>query len=370
MSGHESERLCAYLDGELPPGERTEVEAHLATCPACTALLADMTAVDAAAASLPAEAPEGYFGAFPSRVVARLGAVSKAPARTRRLPAWTGAAAAALLLAVVAPLTLRQPEPGPVPATPPTPWAPRPAFGDREPKRERDAYSAPDAPPTPAARPQPAFASPPGAAQPAALGGPAVAKSRLPAAKSAENEAESEAARVPLPPPAAPAESATSRPKLADAPAQSVVREEPALLTTEALVAPEAARTSARRAPTAGSASVASSAHQDEVTGGAVSAPDPERAFGRLEISRPRTVAEWRRLRDAWSAFAAANPDDPRADEARVRAIEAGREAWLAGGADDDEAAFLRDVRAYLEREDALQKERVGRLLPLPPRRP
>jgi hypothetical protein len=268
---------------------------------------------------------------------------------------------------VVAPLTLRQPEPGPVPATPPTPWAPRPAFGDRDPKRERDALSTPDAPPTPAARPQPAFASPPTAALPAAPGGPAAARSRLPSAKSAENEAESEGARVPFPPAAAPAESATSRPKLADAPAQGVVREEAALLTTQA---PEAARTSERRAPTAGSASVASSAHQDEMTGGAVSAPDPERAFGRLEDSRPRTAAEWRRLRDAWSAFAAANPDDPRADEARVRATEAGREAWLAGGADDDEAAFLRDVRAYLEREDALQKERVGRLLPLPPRRP
>lgn len=370
MSGHESERLCAYLDGELPPGERTEVETHLAACPACTALLADMTAVDAAAASLPAEAPEGYFDAFPSRVAARLGAASRTRARTRRLPAWTWAAAAALLLALVAPLTLRQPAPGLVPATPPTPWAPRPAFGDRDQKRERDVLSAPDAPPTPAARAQPAFASPPAAALPAPPGGPAVAERRLPAAKSAENEAESEAVRVPFPPPVAPAESATSRPKLADAPAQSDVRDEPGLVTTEALAAPEGARASARRGPAAGSASVESSAHQDEMTGGAASVREPERGFGRLEASRPRTATEWRRLRDAWSAFATAHPDDPRADEARVRAIEAAREAWLAGGAADDEAAFHRDVRAYLERKDALQKERVGRLLPLPPRRP
>ena len=141
MSGHEGERLCAYLDGELPPGERAEVEAHLAACPACSALLADMTAVDAAAVSLPAAAPKGYFDAFPSRVVARLGAVSKSPARARRLPAWTWAAAAALLLAVVAPLTLRQPAPGPANAADAAAPA-GPALGEAVEKRERDTLSA------------------------------------------------------------------------------------------------------------------------------------------------------------------------------------------------------------------------------------
>ncbi|HEX2800022.1 MAG TPA: hypothetical protein VHQ44_10180, partial [Thermoanaerobaculia bacterium] len=188
--------------------------------------------------------------------------------------------------------------------------------------------------------------------------------------KSAENEAVSEPARAPFAPPATPAEDTTSRPKLADAPAQSGVREEPAPVTTEAFAAPEGARARARRAPAPASASVESSARRDEMAAGAVSVPESERAFGRLEASRPRTAAEWRHLRDAWIAFAAAHSDDPRADEARVRAIEAGREAWLAGGADDDEATFHRDARAYLEREDALQKERVERLLPLPSRRP
>jgi hypothetical protein len=290
-------------------------------------------------------------------VVARL----KAPARTRRLPAWTWAAAAALLLAVVAPLTLRQPAPGPASAVPPTPGAPEVALGDRDQRRERDAVAAPAATPTSAARPRPAFASPPTAAAP---GAPAVTDDRLPAGKRGESEAES--GRGPLF--AAPAERTTSRPKRADAPTQSAVREEPALLTTEALGAQEGARTSARRA--AADASVESSALRDEVTGGAVSAPEPEVLFGRLETSRPRTAAEWRRLGDAWSAFAAAYPADPRADEARVRAIEARREAWLAGGGDDDAAVFLRDAQAYIEREDARQKERVERLLPLPSRRP
>ena len=368
MSGHESGRLCAYIDGELPPGERTEVEAHLAACPACATLLADMTAVDAAATSLPAEAPQGYFDAFPSRVVARLGAPSRAPLRTRRLPEWTWAAAAALLLAVVAPLTLRQPAPGPVPAT--TPAAPRSDFEVQGQKPERDALSTSDATPVPVARPQPGFASPPAAAGPAAPGGTAVTERRLPARQGARNEAASDAAQVPLPPPAAvPAESATFRSRLKDAPAKSGVREEPAEATAESIAAPESARAGERHAPAAATAPLASSVRRDEETAGTVSVPEPERAFGRLEASRPRTAREWRRLRDAWSAVAAAHPDDPRSDEARVRAIEAGREAWLAGGADDDEAAFQRDARAYLERGDALQKERVQRLLLLP-RRP
>ena len=367
MSGHERERLSAYLDAELPPGERTEVEAHLAGCPECATMLADMRAVDAAADRLPAEAPEGYFDAFPSRVVARLGAALPAPARTRRLPAWTWAAAAALLLAVVAPLTLRHSAPGPASTT--TRASSRPAFEDRDEKRERDAVSARDATPVSAERPQPAPAPPPATAPPAAPGGPTLAQIRLPAGKGGRNEAGPEAARVTPPPPAAPAEDEASRAKLADAPAQSGVREEPALVATEAFAVPESAREPARDAPAASKAPFASSARRDEGTAGAVSVREPERAFGRLEASRPRTAAQWRLLRDAWNAFTAAHSDDPHVDEARVRAIEAGREAWLAGGAGDDQAAFHRDARAYLEREDALQKERVERLLQAP-RRP
>ena len=32
---YKEERLCAYLDGELPPQERRAIDQHLATCPAC-----------------------------------------------------------------------------------------------------------------------------------------------------------------------------------------------------------------------------------------------------------------------------------------------------------------------------------------------
>ena len=45
-------------------------------------------------------------------------------------------------------------------------------------------------------------------------------------------------------------------------------------------------------------------------------------------------------------------------------------EVTIYGGADDDEAAFERDARSYLGREDRRQTERVERLLALPPRQP
>lgn len=368
MSGHESERLGAYLDGELGPDERSEVETHLAACPECSALLADLTAVDTLAASLPAEAPEGYFDTFPARVLARVGQASRAPARVRGLPAWTWAAAAALLLAVVAPLTLHRLAPGAAPTATPVPWEPPPAAQGAEQKRAREATSAPDAKPVPATRPQPAFAPPPAAAPPAAPGATAVAESRLDADKASRNEAVSEGVRVRPPPRRAPAEEdALSRSKRKDAASDSRALEEPTRVTTEAVAASESAGSPARRAPAVASAPMTSSARQDEAAGGAVSAVEPESGFGRLEAARPRTAAQWRRLRDAWAGFAAAHPDDPRADEAQVRAIEAGREAWLAARTPDDEAAFHRDAQAYLNREDAVQRERVERLL-VPPR--
>jgi hypothetical protein len=72
-------------------------------------------------------------------------------------------------------------------------------------------------------------------------------------------------------------------------------------------------------------------------------------------------------MRDEWNAFAATETDPVRADEARVRAIEAAREAWRATGSADDERTFRTDVAAYLARADALQKEQVRRLSALPP---
>ena len=64
------ECLDDFVDGTLGT-EAAGVQAHLAACPECAALLAELAAADEAAASLPAEAPEGYFEALPARVRAR-----------------------------------------------------------------------------------------------------------------------------------------------------------------------------------------------------------------------------------------------------------------------------------------------------------
>src|SRR4051812_37472871 len=54
--GHQV-RLDAYHDGELSPGERADVEAHLRACPSCAAELAAMRGVsDAFAETRPREA--------------------------------------------------------------------------------------------------------------------------------------------------------------------------------------------------------------------------------------------------------------------------------------------------------------------------
>ena len=99
---------------------------------------------------------------------------------------------------------------------------------------------------------------------------------------------------------------------------------------------------------------------------GAMAAPKlvrVEAEWRRLDAARPRTPEEWRRLREEWRGFVARDPGGPQADEARVRIIEAGREAWRSGSEPADEALFRRDAADYLERRDAPQKERVKRLL-------
>jgi hypothetical protein len=52
------ERLLDYLEGDLPAGDRAELEAHLAGCARCHALVADLRAISADAAALPVLRPE------------------------------------------------------------------------------------------------------------------------------------------------------------------------------------------------------------------------------------------------------------------------------------------------------------------------
>lgn len=52
-----TDRLSEYLDDELSPGERAQVEAHLSECEACTTVLDELRAVTAQAATLPSTPP-------------------------------------------------------------------------------------------------------------------------------------------------------------------------------------------------------------------------------------------------------------------------------------------------------------------------
>lgn len=357
MSGHERERLSAYLDGELPPGERDAVLAHLAACPECAAFLADLAAADEAAAALPVEAPEGYFETFPARVRARL-RPRKAAFPARRVPAWTWAAAAALLLAVITPLTLRQVRPteemrSSVPVTPP----PVAMKADPDVAAGSHAFElGPRASPAaPRARPTPRVALPPAAPAPAVV--PPVTDAAPPESK--DEGAEGVFARAPAAPP--PPDEALAK---QDAPAGaesenllgSAPREEAARREKGAREAPRPAVAAEAASPTLSAASAGRAATPAGLA-------EHEDAFRRLEAVRPRSAAGWRRLREQWSALAAAEADPVRADEARVRAIVAAREAWRAGGDEGDEAVFRGEAESYLRREDARQKPRVLGLL-------
>lgn len=52
-----SDRLSEYLDDDLTPSERADVDAHLAACAECRAVLADLRAIVATAGRLPGSTP-------------------------------------------------------------------------------------------------------------------------------------------------------------------------------------------------------------------------------------------------------------------------------------------------------------------------
>jgi anti-sigma factor ChrR (cupin superfamily) len=63
--------LSAYLDGELTPSQRTEVEAHLASCPRCQEELAELKTLAAGMAALPKLEPAPQFLAEVRHKIAR-----------------------------------------------------------------------------------------------------------------------------------------------------------------------------------------------------------------------------------------------------------------------------------------------------------
>lgn len=63
--------LSAYLDGELTPPQRTDVEAHLASCPRCQQALAELKTLATGVAALPRLVPAPQFLAEVRRKIAR-----------------------------------------------------------------------------------------------------------------------------------------------------------------------------------------------------------------------------------------------------------------------------------------------------------
>lgn len=92
MSCHKAVHIHAYHDGELLPGERAVVEAHLGVCSECRDLLADLQGLSRMLRECPLEAP-------PAGLVGRLQLAPHAARdrEVRRLAGWMTAAAAAVL---------------------------------------------------------------------------------------------------------------------------------------------------------------------------------------------------------------------------------------------------------------------------------
>lgn len=346
MNGHVAERLSAFLDGELEERERAEVARHLEACAECARHLEELLAVDRMAAGVDVAAPEGYFDGFAARVRDR---IRKGPRRVFA-PVWALAAAAGLLLAVTVPTLMRQQRPVLAPAAAPAPpiTAAAPASPSPEAQSSLEALGYVGDKRADARRGRAANEAP--AKQAPMMKDEAVA-TRKPAPSLA------------APPPAAPRAPAAAEPAplaSADRPEREVAR----LGETAPQQAERDAFVEERKQRQEGFASApaeaaASGAEASRLT---LQKTAPSAAFRALLERRAGTIAEARGLREAWRAFAQGAPA-AEADEARVRAIEAGREAFGLSGESADLDQLRRDAAAYLKREDARQMERVRAIL-------
>lgn len=153
------EDLSAWIDGELDAPRRAAVEAHLASCRACTARVEELRAVDLALLALPAPAVGAELR---ERLARRLAAdrVARGPvrlepprrARRRFAPALALPVAAAAALALFLVLRPEGPPEGPaelvpIAQAPEVPAAPSPPIASASPAADR-------APQSPAAEPQ------------------------------------------------------------------------------------------------------------------------------------------------------------------------------------------------------------------------
>jgi hypothetical protein len=302
--------------------------------------------LDAFARALPSSAPPaGYFESLPGRVRARLEA--RRPAW--RLPVWSLAAAAALALVVLTPAVLRRNLERAAPEAPPAAAASVPApdtLALKEEATKRRSQGVPAAPPA-------TWAVPP----PAAPVGPR-AKAAAPERAAGKKETAPQATEAPAPraTPAPPAAVAAAPPESfeademarQDAPAElrKVVRDRPATRRSEVPESEGRLGAGAAAIQTRARPTPADARYAWLLAGGPLQDADAARA-----------------VREAWRAFVRDYPSHAGADEARVRALEAGAQAYRLGHDARDLDDLRADAAAYLARADAAQPERVRTLL-------
>ncbi len=365
MSAHVLERLSALLDGELSAPERDSVEVHLRTCAACSGHLEVLRAVDAGTRALSVSAPPGYFEALPGRVRARLEGAPRP--RTFRLPVWTWAVAAALLVAVVTPFVDRTPPASRAPDAPaaveypaPAAGAPAPALPDSSDREEPAASRNLAAPKDDTAKlRKQATAEDRADRQVPAAEAPRLSEKKEMEAKAYLQEAQGERERS--------VESAGPRKSGPGGP--SAQQQAPLQAQAAPAYAPPPAARPAESAEALDSSRDESVLEKTAPRGTALGRtapavlPSEERSYQALLAPVPHSLTALRERREAWRSFSVVFRASPRADEARVRVIETGAEAWRLGADPADLARVREDATAYLDRPDAAQGARVRALL-------
>src|SRR5689334_15516169 len=104
-------RLADYLEGDLSPAERRAVEAHIASCVRCTALVRDLEQIRAGATELPELTPSrDLWGEIAQRIETPVVPLVARPmpnvsVRRRSFDRFKTAAIAAALVAITAGVT-------------------------------------------------------------------------------------------------------------------------------------------------------------------------------------------------------------------------------------------------------------------------
>jgi anti-sigma factor RsiW len=396
------DELSAFLDGELDPPQRAGVEAHLRQCPACARHVEELAAVDTLARGLSVEAPAGYFLGLPQRVVQRL--PPRSAPRVRRIPGWTWALAAGLLIAVAGPLVWQEralspvatapmpeqlagapspredPRPSPAMALPATAPPATTAFGrDAERREKLKGLGYVGTPPEPAppapledrgqegdvsgGRAREGFAARPGAVA------PQPEPRRAPAAAPTDGVRSAERGFASGPPPQAPPPPPAST---ADGPVRPVPTDArgPAALSTHERTPEREAVVEEALAPAKKAEAERKEARQraDSARGGMAGATrrmtDPAAAqFEGLSARAPASAQEARALREAWRMYIRQHPQDVRLDEAWLRMIEAGADTYRRSQGADDLAVLRQDTRAYLRDTETPQTARVRKAM-------